>query len=110
MPLDPADANGDVPMTEQMTGRKGPEGTERPAPLAPGEATPLGPRTGGSTPPSPPGPPAAALPDNAGLIALDTEVTPELAAEGAARDVRSEERRVGKECSLTCRSRWSPYH
>ena len=24
--------------------------------------------------------------------------------------VRSEERRVGKECSLTCRSRWSPYH
>ena len=25
-------------------------------------------------------------------------------------DPRSEERRVGKECSLTCRSRWSPYH
>ena len=24
--------------------------------------------------------------------------------------VRSEERRVGKECHLTCRSRWSPYH
>ena len=24
--------------------------------------------------------------------------------------VRSEERRVGKECSLLCRSRWSPYH
>ena len=23
---------------------------------------------------------------------------------------RSEERRVGKECSLACRSRWSPYH
>ena len=23
---------------------------------------------------------------------------------------RSEERRVGKECSRTCRSRWSPYH
>ena len=23
---------------------------------------------------------------------------------------RSEERRVGKECVLTCRSRWSPYH
>ena len=23
---------------------------------------------------------------------------------------RSEERRVGKECSVTCRSRWSPYH
>ena len=24
--------------------------------------------------------------------------------------LRSEERRVGKECSLPCRSRWSPYH
>ena len=24
--------------------------------------------------------------------------------------VRSEERRVGKECGLLCRSRWSPYH
>ena len=23
---------------------------------------------------------------------------------------RSEERRVGKECGLLCRSRWSPYH
>ena len=27
-----------------------------------------------------------------------------------ASEFRSEERRVGKECSLTCRSRWSPYH
>ena len=24
--------------------------------------------------------------------------------------MRSEERRVGKECGLLCRSRWSPYH
>ena len=24
--------------------------------------------------------------------------------------LRSEERRVGKECAITCRSRWSPYH
>ena len=29
-------------------------------------------------------------------------------AEQVAR--RSEERRVGKECTMTCRSRWSPYH
>src|SRR3546814_11300045 len=35
---------------------------------------------------------------------------------GDAEDVgtlvamRSEERRVGKECVSTCRSRWSPYH
>src|SRR3546814_18097233 len=26
------------------------------------------------------------------------------------RPVRSEERRVGKECVSTCRSRWSPFH
>ena len=29
----------------------------------------------------------------------------------AAKELaRSEERRVGKECTMTCRSRWSPYH
>ena len=28
----------------------------------------------------------------------------------AGYDVRSEERRVGKECLRLCRSRWSPYH
>src|SRR3546814_15664681 len=28
----------------------------------------------------------------------------------AAIAFRSEERRVGKECVSTCRSRWSPYH
>src|SRR3546814_7685848 len=28
----------------------------------------------------------------------------------ARRIGRSEERRVGKECVSTCRSRWSPYH
>src|SRR3546814_3200464 len=27
-----------------------------------------------------------------------------------AAPARSEERRVGKECVSTCRSRWSPYH
>ena len=29
---------------------------------------------------------------------------------GQVEEVRSEERRVGKECQSTCRSRWSPYH
>src|SRR3546814_4063375 len=29
---------------------------------------------------------------------------------GHIRDERSEERRVGKECVSTCRSRWSPYN
>ena len=34
---------------------------------------------------------------------------PDDAAEKIAT-VRSEERRVGKECAVRCRSRWSPYH
>src|SRR3546814_11880300 len=29
---------------------------------------------------------------------------------GTPNDLRSEERRVGKECVSTCRSRWSPYY
>ena len=29
---------------------------------------------------------------------------------GAMIERRSEERRVGKECMVQCRSRWSPYH
>src|SRR3546814_13602958 len=35
---------------------------------------------------------------------------PVVAPQMQLRDVRSEERRVGKECVSTCRSRWSPYH
>src|SRR3546814_13739553 len=34
----------------------------------------------------------------------------ELIALGSLYLFRSEERRVGKECVSTCRSRWSPYH
>src|SRR3546814_17654370 len=37
------------------------------------------------------------------LLVLDGELVTEL-------EDRSEERRVGKECVSTCRSRWSPYH
>src|SRR3546814_4589208 len=33
-----------------------------------------------------------------------------VACVGLIRFRRSEERRVGKECVSTCRSRWSPYH
>src|SRR3546814_17140468 len=33
-----------------------------------------------------------------------------LFAPPAGASERSEERRVGKECVSTCRSRWSPYH
>ena len=31
-------------------------------------------------------------------------------AAGLPAESRSEERRVGKECTVLCRSRWSPYH
>ena len=33
-----------------------------------------------------------------------------IAVAAAQGKLRSEERRVGKECVSTCRSRWSPYH
>src|SRR3546814_2261752 len=33
-----------------------------------------------------------------------------LVEEGAVQHLRSEERRVGKACVSTCRSRWLPYH
>src|SRR3546814_16469725 len=44
----------------------------------------------------------------------DTAEPPDLAADHGAPSclvaMSSEERRVGKECVSTCRSRWSPYH
>src|SRR3546814_15285533 len=40
------------------------------------------------------------------LLHLEQHGVEILEIEGA----RSEERRVGKECVSTCRSRWSPYH
>src|SRR3546814_11512288 len=33
-----------------------------------------------------------------------------ICANGDVANKKSEERRVGKECVSTCRSRWSPYH
>src|SRR3546814_14801627 len=41
-----------------------------------------------------------------GFLGLMTSVW----AEKFDHAARSEERRVGKECVSTCRSRWSPYH
>src|SRR3546814_11558833 len=38
-----------------------------------------------------------------------TLIVSEEEIEGSGME-RSEERRVGKECGSTCRSRWSPYH
>src|SRR3546814_15904400 len=49
----------------------------------------------------------------AALADAGTVVVPQIAEPfdvGGARIRRSEERRVGKECVSTCRSRWSPYH
>ena len=52
-------------------------------------------------------------------VMLETPVEsldPQQATDGTSFEViadytdRSEERRVGKECVSTCRSRWSPYH
>src|SRR3546814_4717856 len=49
---------------------------------------------------------AAHRADEAGL-ALRLQLLAQARRIGARR---SEERRVGKECVSTCRSRWSPYH
>src|SRR3546814_17544570 len=40
----------------------------------------------------------------------DATVVGDLVLRGDEVNPRSEERRVGKECVSTCRSRWSPYH
>src|SRR3546814_2485876 len=45
------------------------------------------------------------------IVGQDTDGLTRALGAGLARMVRrSEERRVGKECVSTCRSRWSPYH
>ena len=42
---------------------------------------------------------------------VESRLQPIVQASGeGSLDRRSEERRVGKECQSTCRSRWSPYH
>ena len=48
---------------------------------------------------------------NAAVVLITAELPP-FAKPGQKLDitVRSEERRVGKECYSPCRSRWSPYH
>ena len=56
----------------------------------------------------------ATLEDGSVEPVLDERTAVGLAREiertGRIPDERSEERRVGKECSSPCRSRWSPYH
>ena len=43
-------------------------------------------------------------------LEIAVQVASALAAAHETGVVRSEERRVGKECFVPCRSRWSPYH
>src|SRR3546814_5063841 len=54
---------------------------------------------------------AVALDGHPGIhaIAVDTDGI-DGTEDNAGCLLRSEERRVGKECVSTCRSRWSPYH
>src|SRR3546814_12986739 len=51
-------------------------------------------------------------PVNAALFTVSggAAITPLDSDNNFKTDLRSEERRVGKECVRTCRSRWSPYH
>src|SRR3546814_18247833 len=43
------------------------------------------------------------------IVQYGGQTPPKLAKALEAKGVRSEERRVGKECVSKCRSRWSPY-
>src|SRR3546814_14769101 len=43
-------------------------------------------------------------------IPFDGDWSATIRGDGYWQAKRSEERRVGKECVSTCRSRWSPYH
>src|SRR3546814_14722702 len=45
-----------------------------------------------------------------GMTPTDMRRRDKAPAGSAAAEFRSEERRGGKECVRTCRSRWSPYH
>ena len=52
------------------------------------------------------------LTETSSMVYLTSNSTPTTSPIGTptTSPIRSEERRVGKECSLQCRSRWSPYH
>src|SRR3546814_20172090 len=56
-----------------------------------------------------PGDSAGSDPNQAASLTADRSQCRTLTKLGSVAMVRSEERRVGKECVSTCRSRWSPY-
>src|SRR3546814_14734839 len=52
----------------------------------------------------------AAGSDNWGIVKVALSDKSVVTLRGTFLGERSEERRVGKECVSTCRSRWAPYH
>ena len=58
----------------------------------------------------------ATITASAGVATVNAQTAPAQAEEATAAPLTevvvtgSEERRVGKECEVPCRSRWSPYH
>src|SRR3546814_11281155 len=48
--------------------------------------------------------------EHPGRVIAAMAADPEIMKRSGGEYIRSEERRVGKECVSTCRSRWSPYH
>src|SRR3546814_14563268 len=68
---------------------------------------------GDLTEPTPEGAIVGIAPHRGGVRAVDRTIVEVAAANDGCYSVdahRSEERRVGKECVSTCRSRWSPDH
>ena len=51
-----------------------------------------------------------ALPQGLDELVLTSFEHPGLRLMARIASIRSEERRVGKECTGSCRSRWPPYH
>src|SRR3546814_13900106 len=83
-----------------FTASEGMEGTGKIDPTKLPEA----PVAGTDVTPSKPAAPSAPAAKVKAEVADNTKSSP------AVPKIRSEERRVGKECVSTCRSRWSPYH
>src|SRR3546814_5662409 len=62
------------------------------------------------TPMDCPSPTTMSAPISPGAVMAPKATGSVTTATSKAPTSRSEERRVGKECVSTCRSRWSPYH
>ena len=109
------EGKGNVAEAAQVSSPRTPQGGDGPGPdLAPKPAPKPEPKP---APPLRSVPPLAEIAPRAPGFGIAGAGSAAVAAPGTTKDdkplaapARSEERRVGKECSLTCRSRWSPYH